>query len=684
MKRVNLLRNNFKTSPSAKPIALICLFLFGGATYASAAEYHILVALGNDQGLNKAVSAARAHRATQPSDTIIIDLPPSVNLTQPLQLDGRDSGSSSAPLIFQGAAKDGTLISGLANLPLRPLSSADNIAFPFPASVGVVDLSALSTSTNPQPFLTNNGLPLVFLRGRRQTPARWPRYGYATGPHVVNRENGNASLLSVRGLAALKIEAEQNAYVAGYWSFNWNYETSRLTPISNDYAQLNSPKFGVKPTARYFLYNLSSQLNYPDSYYFDNQDNRIYVFLPNRQPVGGIGVASTRQLLTVKSAQNIRFQNVSFAYSVETSVVIQNAINIRLDDCAIAHAGGDGVDIVGGANDQINRSVVSDIGGTGVLILAGDRTKLIPANSGVYDSIIEKFGQSVPTYNPGVRLLGVGNHLTRSEIADGRHAGVLFGGNDQDISLNLVHDLVTDTSDAGAIYSGRSFSERGSQVASNYVYNVVSHLPGEGVFGIYLDDQMSGVTVRNNIFENVDTPILLGGGRDNIITSNIILSAKMAAVKADSRGLSWEKNNGKLSALNKSLTDVPALSPLYTQRYAGLANVLTDNPGAPVGNTIENNIVNGVDIVSYDDPSTGQFVRPVNNIKLHLSLASGNLCSSLPVIAAASPDKSTILSLRSDLIIIQSTLANLRLRFDGTKLHPGNSPQSSGAKAASC
>jgi hypothetical protein len=109
------------------------------------------------------------------------------------------------------------------------------------------------------------------------------------------------------------------------------------------------------------------------------------------------------------------------------------------------------------------------------------------------------------------------------------------------------------------------------------------------VAGIYLDDELSGTIVRENLLQHVQLGILVGGGRDNLIQGNWFDRCE-TAVFVDGRGLTWQKGwvADPGSPIRKNLADVPFQGPAY-RKYPGIATVLIEHPGAPVGTRVEGN-----------------------------------------------------------------------------------------------
>ena len=155
-------------------------------------------------------------------------------------------------------------------------------------------------------------------------------------------------------------------------------------------------------------------------------------------------------------------------------------------------------------------------------------------------------------YKAAVTMTGVGNRVSHNKIHDAPHNAVLFfQTNDSRIEFNDIYRVCKTTDDAGAIYSGRDWGARGDAVSSNYIHDLSSSL-GNAVSAIYLDDCLSGVEVKGNIIDRVDgMGIQHGGGRDDLIESNVIANCAQAAFETDARCVTWAASSvpGLLSSL---------------------------------------------------------------------------------------------------------------------------------------
>jgi hypothetical protein len=197
------------------------------------------------------------------------------------------------------------------------------------------------------------------------------------------------------------------------------------------------------------------------------------------------------------------------------------------------------------------------------------------------------------TYQPGISLSGVGNVIEHNELAYSPHAAILFSGNDHRIERNVIHDVVRETDDAGAIYTGRDWTARGTSISNNFMFDIHGTGP-HGATAIYLDDQASGITIQQNLVVRADRAILIGGGRSNSVTANLFVDTPVG-VFADDRGQNWQRQQTQDPnwALQSQLRHFDVRHPPYSDHYPSLASLATEDYGVPGDNKIQDNLVLG-------------------------------------------------------------------------------------------
>ncbi|MBV8664619.1 MAG: right-handed parallel beta-helix repeat-containing protein, partial [Hyphomicrobiales bacterium] len=534
---------------------------------ASAAEFRL--AVGESVApvdFEATLRAARAHRREHPDDTIVIALPAHLFRMAPIALGPEDSGRPGAPLVLRGDGAAGATITGAVEVESEALGRDEAMRAHLPPEVAArarrarPDEALLALTTPPFAAIgsfspANPGRLIVFEGNRRLRPARWPSLGYFTEPALAPVQAPRALVVRppapVAGLAD-----ETNLWVDGFWGWNWWFERRKARARADGAIEIDKPEAPLHASARYRLVNVARGLDRSGVYY--REPDGALDFLPEPDDRDArLFVAVATSLLKIKDAEHIRIENVAFEKTIGTAASIENSRDVVLSDCYVGEAGTNGVVIDGGEADRMENCVVDDVGYDGVSISGGDRASLTPSRHVLRGSYIARFGRELPTYRPGVSLQGVGASVEDCEIAFGPHAGLMFSGNDHRIEGNAFHDLVLDSEDVGAIYTGRNWTTRGVVIASNVFRDIADKVGASPADGVYLDDQISGATILANIFENVDRSVLVGGGRENTVRDNLFLRWRAGPVSVDGRGLTWQADMAKPGgALMKSLEAV--------------------------------------------------------------------------------------------------------------------------------
>lgn len=133
-------------------------------------------------------------------------------------------------------------------------------------------------------------------------------------------------------------------------------------------------------------------------------------------------------------------------------------------------------------------------------------------------------------------------------MGGGNEAASTIAGVDCLFENNTLDGCAYEAADTGAFYvcgqSGTAFVNRNNSIVRNSFLNVRNTVgtgvQAAGVQAIYLDDQMSGWSMTQNLFRNCQIGSFIGGGRRNIVMHNTYEKCDVAQ-HIDNRGQNWEK-----------------------------------------------------------------------------------------------------------------------------------------------
>ncbi|MBP7950388.1 MAG: right-handed parallel beta-helix repeat-containing protein [Verrucomicrobiales bacterium] len=530
-------------------------------------------------------------------------------LAQPLALNAQDSGTAEAPVVYKAQSghtvrltggrevsgwqpvKDQTVLARLVPEARSKVVQADLRA------VGVTDFGQMSGG-----FGQTGGPGLeLFFQDQPMTLARGPNEGFlkiaevlGTTPEEVRGTKGcKEGIFTYEGDRPSRWVGEPEAWVLGYWFWDWAEQRQRIESLDPATRKLTLTKpdhgYGYRKGQWFYGFNILAELDQPGEWYLDRKAGVLYFWPPTPIAEGRAVVSVLPTLLTVKNAEHLTFRGITFEVARGTGITISGGTDVQIVGCTLRNFGSWAVRVDGGRQHAVRGCDVYATGDGGISLDGGDRRTLTPASHAAENNHLHHWSRWNRMYRPALMLGGVGQRVANNLIHDSPHTAIGFGGNDHVIELNEIHDVCTESSDAGAIYAGRNWTMRGTVIRHNYLHHI-SGLEGQGCVGVYLDDQFCGTEIFGNVFYKVTRAAMIGGGRDCTIANNIFVDCT-PATHVDARGLGWA--SGGFEGMKASFDAMPCAQPPWSTRYPQLPGILKDDPMAPKGNRIARNICVG-------------------------------------------------------------------------------------------
>jgi len=511
-----------------------------------------------------------------------------------------DSGRKGAPIVYRAYPGETVRLIGGRILPrFAPVTNGtilQRLDESARKHVVQVDLKALRVLSYGS--ASGGGLELFFGE-KPMTLARWPNSGFVhiaglTGEKPFRshgRLGDKIGKLIYKGDRPRRWTSEPDLWLHGYWFWDWSDQRQKVQSIDTKrrIIQLAKPyhHYGYRKGQWYYVFNALAELDAPGEWYLDRKAGIVYFWPPAPLSKSQAIVSVLPSLVTMRDVYYVRFEKLTFEAARATAIIILGGEENRIEKCILKNLGGWGVTISGGRRQVVSRCDIYATGGGGISLSGGDRKTLTPAAHQAVNNHIHHYGRWNRMYRPAVSVHGVGNHVAHNLIHDAPHQAISFGGNNHVIEFNDIHDVCTESNDAGAVYSGRDWSMRGTVIRYNYFHNI-NGFGGKGCMGIYLDDMYCGTTISGNVFYRVSRAAFIGGGRDNVVENNIFVDCK-PAVHVDARALGWASGSVKTTMIPR-LKSVPYRQSLWSRRYPKLVDILTDDPAVPKGNIIRRNI----------------------------------------------------------------------------------------------
>ncbi len=520
-------------------------------------------------------------------------------LAQPFKLTAEDSGAGKCRITYRaqrGAEvrlSAGRLVTNWERVHDKwALSRLPAEAVPH---VYQADLKALGITDYGSPG--GGGLELFF-NEQPMTLARWPNEGFVRIKDVLGIKPRNVRGTKGDSVGKFVYEGdrpsrwvgEKDLWLHGYWFWDWSDQRQKVVSIDTErhIIELARPyhHYGYRKGQWYYAYNALCELDRPGEWYLDRETGILYFWPPGDIRKGRVMVSVLPSVVEMENVQDVTLRGFVIEGCRGTAIMVKNGRGVRIVGCVIRNTGGNAISLSGRACAVIGCDMYN-LGAGGVSLSGGDRKTLSPAGNYAENNHIHHYGRIKRMYTPAIGLYGVGNRASHNMVHDAPHQAIAFGGNDHLIEYNEIYRVGMESNDAGAIYAGRDWTQRGTVIRYNY-FRDITGFRGRGCVGVYLDDMFCGTTIFGNVFYNVTRAAFIGGGRDNVIENNIFVDCR-PAVHLDARALGWARGavNG---VMKQRLFAMPYKSPLWAKRYPKLVNIWEDEPAVPKGNVIARNI----------------------------------------------------------------------------------------------
>ncbi len=405
--------------------------------------------------------------------------------------------------------------------------------------------------------------------------SRWPKEGYFS-VKSANRADGYGTTdpnLAMQyamyvNTDEIKVDGKEFSEVTNlndvtlkiiHW---WKDETVKVQGIDNSSGRVEFSRpatMTIQSGDRYYFQNVFETMSEPGEWYLDRQAGKLY-YIPQEGDVLGqtqLYAAAGVQMLTVKGADNIRFEGLRFAmsdwqipkathfdcgadhhqaaYDALPAISVTDAENIAFVGCTFQNINSTCLKF--GANVQgiaVTDNRFQNIGGNAVFIV-GDNVQpdssRITKDFLISNNLIENYGQVFHNATAVGILHGAGGEISNNEIHDGYSTAITVGWvwgygpsvtRDVLVKQNLIYNVGQDLlSDMGAIYT--LGVKEGVVITENVIHDVRANMEyGYGGWGIYMDEGSSNVLVSKNlVYDCSSTAFYQHYGQDNLITNNI-------------------------------------------------------------------------------------------------------------------------------------------------------------------
>lgn len=559
-----------------------------------------------------------------PKDGVTVELRGGVyQRTAAFTLSEADSGREDAPVIYRARqGEEVRLVGGQGVSNFEPVTNPKILERLAPNARGNVLQANLHTlGITDFGMVEGSGLELFF-DDKPMTLARWPNDGFIKLVDVVGGDP-----VDVRGTKGDKIgkfvyegdrpkgwSKENDLWVHGYWFWDWSDQRHKVESIDTEQRIISVQppyhSYGYRVGQWFYALNLLTELDVPGQWFLDRETGILYFWPPTPLEGGEPTVSVINTLVTMENVEYVSFHNITFEVGRGTAVEITGGRANRIVGCVLRNLRNWAVQISDGTQHGVVGCDIYETGDGGIALSGGDRERLEPAGHYAENNHIHHYSRWNRMYKPAISLNGVGNRAAHNLIHNAPHQAIAFSGNDHLIEFNEIHSVCYESNDAGAIYSGRDWTMRGTMIRHNYFHHI-NGFEARGCVGVYLDDMFCGTTIYGNLFYKVTRAAFIGGGRDCQVENNIFVDCT-PSLHIDARAMGWAGYHVN-DIMKTRLTAMPYKSALWTERYPELVAIWEDEPAAPKGNVVARNISVGGTWDGVRDEARG-YVAFVDNL----------------------------------------------------------------------
>jgi hypothetical protein len=464
-----------------------------------------------------------------------------------------DSGAATGPIVYRPYGTEKVIFDGVAPVNATGFTQVTDATLRGRLNSGAAQTNVYSqVITDPAmiTLLENLDAQLSF-DDRTMLPATFPNVGMSQVNTTVSTEAASGVGTLVAPLGALytikesfdkvKWGAElariQKARASGYVSADWFKETIQLKSInatSGNIKLVGRTKYGWANAGveRLYYEHLLCELDQPGEWYFDDLDNRLYIWPYSAISSSTVvGAWNGNQILKINGANYIHVRKFIFQalgkgpYSEGAVDVIGGNFN-QISGCTFRQISGlnSGVNLNGGTDNLVTSCdfydtvIASRVGGgnsSSTTVTYGRNT----IQNCHYTQI-----DSRNFYGKACGISGNGNTFKNNLVHNLNGQPITHLGLDHNISLNEIFNVGIEEGDGGAIYTGGTLKSYGNVIKHNFVHHIMS-VPGLlGRASFFSDDFDGGETVRENVlFKGGWEAIKMNGGAGHTVERNVVL-----------------------------------------------------------------------------------------------------------------------------------------------------------------
>lgn len=516
--------------------------------------------------------------------------------------------------------------------------------------VGQIDLKAQGINVESYSPNVSDSTPedySFFLNGKEQTCAEWPNGdGNYAQYQTVLKAGGAGKYNEGAGGGTFKYEdtrADRWTTAKDFYIMGW---------LSNDYVQNRSMVKSVDPenqaielkygteggigtsfSRRWKAVNLLEELDVPGEWYLDRETSILYYY-PEKSLYNAKFEMSVFKdyMISMTGTSNIAFENINFTQSCSGVLTAGNyPDNISVENCTFTYLGRTAISVTGsvsgivnksldnwrsridgGTNWHINNCTFAHLKQSGVSLTGGNRDTLTSSGNIVENCYFTQIPSKFQGYYYCVQLSAGCGDIVRNNVMNNTSFHCIdYSGNDYKILNNELYNVTKETADTAVIYTGRYFTERGTEIAYNYIhdnYPVDSRISPSNN-GVYLDDAAQGSIVHHNIFKKIHRGVCANGATDHQVYSNIFVDSAFAT-HINTNFITYPEYIARNATMYSDVENID----VWQKSYPNMKDIVNKYPGKASFNIVKDNVAYNANYTIYDEVK--QYGTVENNVTL--------------------------------------------------------------------
>ncbi|HEV8514120.1 MAG TPA: right-handed parallel beta-helix repeat-containing protein, partial [Cyclobacteriaceae bacterium] len=348
----------------------------------------------------------------------------------------------------------------------------------------------------------------LFIDGKVQPLGRYPNEGYLPISGYLANQN---SILD-----------ESSKFVDDHWSnaeivvrsSRWTIDKLRISEYRNKtFYTDDKPSYKLQPGFGYFIQKHLSTLDQHGEWFYDSKAKLIYIyfktgFIPSKYVIE----ASNAEVgLDAKNANDITIENIIFIKQNSAGVRLMNCDNARLNKIEIINSGKNGLEITSCENPNIENSRIIASNNNGMDWSNSSGGKLVHNNI-ERTGLLAGRGESGNGTYIAIYITSSGKFLNESIIEENTidstgYSGIDFRTSRTQIRNNHISNFCLTKDDGAGVYTWNNI-DGDNIIEGNTIKNGIGSDKGTAnkgelyVSGIYIDDNSSQVSIKNNEVSN--------------------------------------------------------------------------------------------------------------------------------------------------------------------------------------